>query len=285
MKLFRFGPVGAEKPGVRLEDGAYDVSAFGEDYGESFFGGNGPARLAEWLAAHRGACPRVGDEVRIGAAVARPSKIVCVGLNFRGHAEETGAKIPDEPVLFMKASTAQCGPFDQLVLPRGSRATDWEVELAIVIGTRARYVSKTRALEHVAGYVLHNDYSEREHQKDRGGQWVKGKSADGFAPMGPWLALRSAVDPFDTELWLSVNGESMQRSSTADLIFDVPTLVAYISEFMTLLPGDVISTGTPAGVGMGRTPPRYLRPGDVVEYGATGLGSARQTVVAAPNDA
>jgi 2-keto-4-pentenoate hydratase/2-oxohepta-3-ene-1,7-dioic acid hydratase in catechol pathway len=265
---------------VHLEHRALDVSAFGEDYDERFFGSDGPRRLAGWLESQAGACPAVAADVRIGPPLARPSKIVCVGLNFRGHAEETFAKLPTEPVLFMKASSAQSGPTDPLMLPRGSRCTDWEVELAIVIGARARYVPKARALEHVAGYMLHNDYSERDHQKERGGQWVKGKSADGFSAMGPWLALPNAVDPFATELWLTLNGEQMQRSSTSDMIFDVPTLVSYISDFMTLLPGDVISTGTPAGVGMGRTPPRYLQPSDVVEYGATGLGSARQEVVA-----
>ncbi len=284
MKLFRFGSIGREKPGVRTDDGAFDVSAFGEDYGESFFGSDGPSRLRAWFVNNGKGCPRVADSERIAPAVVRPSKLVCVGLNFRGHAAETGAQIPSEPVLFMKASSALAGPNDALVLPRGSRATDWEVELALVIGAKARYVSKAEAPKHIAGYVLHNDYSERDHQKDRGGQWVKGKSADGFAPLGPWLALPDAVDAFDTALWLSVNGEPMQRSSTSDLIFDVPTLVSYISEFMTLLPGDVISTGTPAGVGAGKTPPRYLEPGDVVEYGATGLGSARH-VVRAPESA
>jgi 2-keto-4-pentenoate hydratase/2-oxohepta-3-ene-1,7-dioic acid hydratase in catechol pathway len=282
MKLFRFGPVGGEKPGVRTDDGAlFDVSAFGEDYGEAFFGSDGPGRLRAWFASNGKGCPRVGGGERTASAVTRPSKLVCVGLNFRSHAAETGAQIPTEPVLFMKASSALAGPNDELTLPRGSRATDWEVEFALVIGKRARYVSKADAPKHIAGYVLHNDYSERDHQKERGGQWVKGKSADGFAPLGPWLVLPDAVNPFDTELWLSVNGEEMQRSSTSDLIFDVPTLVSYISEFMTLLPGDVISTGTPAGVGMGKTPPRYLRPGDVVEYGATGLGSAKHQVIAA----
>jgi len=279
MKLFRFGPLGREKPGVRSDDGAFDVSSFGEDYDEAFFGSDGPARLGAWFAEKGKGCPLVGDGERIASPVCRPSKIVCVGLNFRGHAAETHAKTPNEPVLFMKASSALAGPNDSLTLPRGSRATDWEVEFALVIGKKARYVSKADASKHVAGYVLHNDYSERDHQKERGGQWVKGKSADGFAPLGPWLALPDAVNPFDTELWLSVNGEEMQRSSTADMIFDVPTLVSYISEFMTLLPGDVISTGTPAGVGAGKNPPRYLKPGDVVEYGATGLGSAKHRVL------
>jgi 2-keto-4-pentenoate hydratase/2-oxohepta-3-ene-1,7-dioic acid hydratase in catechol pathway len=280
MKLFRFGRAGSERPGIRDETGAYDVSAFGEDYGEAFFGSDGPARLGAWFSNNRARCPFVRDTERVGPPVARPSKIVCVGLNFRSHAEETGAKLPTEPVLFMKASSAQAGPYDRLVLPRGSRCTDWEVEFAFVIAARASYVPKERALEHIAGYLLHNDYSEREYQKERGGQWVKGKSADGFAPMGPWVAPPESINPFDTKLWLSVNGETMQESNTSDLIFDVPTLVSYISEFMTLLPGDVVSTGTPAGVGMGRNPPRYLRPGDVVEYGATGLGTAKHAVVA-----
>jgi 2-keto-4-pentenoate hydratase/2-oxohepta-3-ene-1,7-dioic acid hydratase in catechol pathway len=202
-------------------------------------------------------------------------------LNFRDHAEETKAAIPPEPIVFSKATSALCGPHDDLMLPRGSTKTDWEVELAVVIGKRASYVDEESASEHVAGYVLHNDYSEREFQLEHGGQWVKGKSADTFAPLGPFLATRDELGDADAlEMWLKVNGETCQQSSTANLIFRVPFLVSYLSRFMTLLPGDVISTGTPAGVGMGMNPPRFLRAGDVVELGIAGLGSSRQRVVA-----
>jgi 2,4-didehydro-3-deoxy-L-rhamnonate hydrolase len=280
VKLFRFGEPGRERIGLLSEKaGRVDVSGFGEDYGEAFFGTDGLARLARWYEQHGAECPSVGADERIGAVVARPSKIVCVGLNFRDHAAETGAQLPDEPMLFTKSTTALSGPYDDLPLPRGSRKTDWEVELALVIGKRARYVEKSRWREYVAGFTLMNDYSEREHQKERGGQFVKGKSADGFAPLGPLLVTPDEV-PFEKlSLKLRVNGQLMQDGNTSDLIFDVPTLVSHISEFMTLLPGDVISTGTPAGVGAGRTPPRFLQPGDVVEYEGEVLGAARQRVL------
>lgn len=280
MKLFRFGPIGAEKPGLITDTGRVDVSAFGEDYDEKFFGSGGIERLSSWYAENRERCRRVGADERIGPAICRPSKIVCVGRNYREHAKETGAEVPAEPLLFMKATSALSGPYDDVVIPRGSKKTDWEVELAVVIGKRARYVPKERALEYVAGYVLHNDYTERAFQRDRGGQWVKGKSSDTFAPIGPFVATPDEIDPSALGLWLSVNGVMMQQGTTADLIFDVPTLISYASEFMSLLPGDVLSTGTPAGVGFGREPPVFLRPGDVVEYGIDGLGEARQTVVA-----
>ena len=281
MKLFRFGPVGAEKPGVLVDGlGRLDVSAFGEDYGESFFATDGPARQARFVAAHLERCPQVAVDARIGPAIARPSKIVCVGLNYRDHALETGAQIPTEPVLFMKASSAVCGPYDDLLLPRGSLKTDWEVELGVVIGKTARYVEEAAALEHVAGYVLLNDYSERAFQKERGGQFTKGKSADTFAPIGPFLVTADALDAADLRLWLTVNEEPCQDSRTSALLFSVPQLIAYISSFMTLLPGDVLSTGTPAGVGAGRKPPSFLQPGDVVEFGIDGLGEARQVVIA-----
>jgi len=206
---------------------------------------------------------------------------VCIGLNYRDHARETKAKIPEEPIIFFKATTAWSGPDDDLVLPRGSVKTDWEVELAVVIGRAARYVAKETALEHVAGFVLHNDYSEREHQLERGGQWSKGKSADTFAPLGPFLATRDEIaDPHRLDIWLRVDGELRQKSSTVNMIFDVPALVSYVSQFMTLLPGDVISTGTPPGVGLGMKPsPVYLQAGDVVELGIEGLGESRQRVV------
>ncbi|HVU51499.1 MAG TPA: fumarylacetoacetate hydrolase family protein [Polyangia bacterium] len=281
MKLIRFGAAGAERPGVVLADGTLvDASAFGEDWNERFFGSDGLGRLAKWIAANGAGAPRVPAGTRLGPAVARPSKIVCIGLNYRGHAAETNAAIPQEPIVFQKASSAWAGASDDLVLPRGSVKTDWEIELAFVIGARASYVEPAAALEHVAGFALMNDYSEREYQIERGGQWTKGKSADGFASFGPHLVTRDAFPEFGrSRLWLKVNGEMKQDSRTDDLIFDVPTLVSYLSRFMTLLPGDVVSTGTPAGVGMGHKPPVYLKPGDVVEYGVEGLGEARQRIV------
>lgn len=279
MKLFRFGEVGHERPGLLSpERGRVDVSAFGEDYGESFFASDGVGRLRAWYAEHGRECPSVGADERLGPPILRPSKIVCVGLNYRAHAHETGAEPPREPMLFMKSTTALAGPYDDVPLPRGSRKTDWEVELALVIAKRARYVERAAWRDYVAGFALMNDYSEREHQKERGGQFVKGKSADGFAPLGPLLVTPDELVPENVDLKLWVSGELMQDGSTSDMIFDVPTLVSHISEFMTLLPGDVISTGTPAGVGAGRSPQRYLREGDVVEYEAAPLGAARQRI-------
>ncbi len=281
MKLFRFGPADHEHPGVVLPDGQHiDVTHFGEDYDESFFAANGPARLAHWLTLHVQNCPRVDSNTRFGPCVKRPSKIVCVGLNYAKHAAETNAPVPAEPILFYKATTAICGPDDNIVIPKKSEKTDWEVELAVIIGKRASYVDLDKAMDYVAGYALHNDYSERAWQLERGGQWVKGKSADTFAPLGPYLVTKDDLpEPNALPLWLTVNGERLQDSNTDDMIFDVPTLVSYISQFMTLLPGDVISTGTPAGVGLGLNPPRYLKPGDVVELGIEGLGQQRQEAV------
>ena len=281
MKLIRFGAPGRERPGVQLEDGTRrDVSAFGSDFDESFLGSNGPQRLREWLA-RQGDLPLVAATERLGPPIVRPSKIVCIGLNYRDHAAETGAAIPGEPVIFFKATTALCGPNDPLVIPRGATKVDWEVELAVVIGEVARYVPADEAARCIAGYALHNDYSERSFQLERGGQWSKGKSADTFAPLGPFLATPDEVrDPQGLGMWLAVNGETRQRSSTANMIFDVRTLVGYVSQFMTLLPGDVISTGTPAGVGLGMKPePVYLRAGDVVTLGIEGLGESRQDVM------
>jgi 2-keto-4-pentenoate hydratase/2-oxohepta-3-ene-1,7-dioic acid hydratase in catechol pathway len=281
MRLIRFGERGSECPGVlRPDDTRIDVSAFGEDWDEGFFASDGPARLELWLAEHAARCPVVGEGVRLGPCIARPSKIVCIGLNYAGHVRETGAAVPAEAVIFFKSTTALCGPNDDVVIPCGSRKTDWEVELAVVIGRRATYVPEERAMDHVAGYALHNDYSERDWQLEHGGQWAKGKSFDTFAPIGPFLATRDEIpDPHGLRLWLTVNGEPLQESSTSDLIFGIPALVGYLSQFMTLLPGDLISTGTPAGVGLGLEPPRYLKPGDVVELGIDGLGSARQRAV------
>jgi 2-keto-4-pentenoate hydratase/2-oxohepta-3-ene-1,7-dioic acid hydratase in catechol pathway len=278
MKLIRFGPPGRERPGLILPDGRrIDASGCANDYDEAFFGSDGLERLARWLAHDGVAAPVVPDDERLGPPICRPSKIVCVGLNYRDHARESGMAIPDEPVLFFKATSAIVGPNDDVIIPKNGAKVDWEVELAVVIGRGAAYVERERALEHVAGYVLHNDYSERAFQLERGGQWVKGKSCDTFAPLGPFLATPDEIpDVHDLPLWLKLNGETKQCGSTRELIFDVPTLVSYISEFMTLLPGDVISTGTPAGVGLGQRPPRYLVAGDEVELGIEGLGTARQ---------
>jgi len=281
MKLIRFGEIGREKPGVLLEDGTrLDASGFGADYDEEFFATDGLTKLRNWLARQGASALRVRRSVRLGAPICRPSKIVCIGLNFRDHAEESGMEIPKEPVIFFKATSALVGPNDPLVIPKNATKVDWEVELAIVVEKKASYVSRKNAMDYIAGFVLHNDYSERSFQLERGGQWVKGKSADSFAPLGPFLATKDEIEDFNQlGMWLKVNGEFRQRGSTSKMIFDVPSLVAYVSEFMTLLPGDVISTGTPPGVGLGMKPPQYLKPGDVVELGIEGLGESRQQVV------
>lgn len=280
MRLFRFGPQGQERPGVWYEGKKIDVSGFCQDYGQDFFGTDGPSRLAEWLKKHADSCSIVADSERLGACVAIPSKIICVGMNYARHALETGAQPPSEPVLFFKSTTALNGPNDPVTIPKSSEKTDWEVELAVIIGKKASYVELKDAYDHIAGYAIHNDYSERAFQLERGGQWVKGKSADTFAPIGPWLVTRDEVpEEGNLRLWLDVNGRRMQDSNTADLIFNVPYLVHYISQFMTLLPGDVISTGTPEGVGLGQKPtPWYLKPGDVVRLGIDQLGEQEQTL-------
>tara|TARA_B100001175_G_scaffold305162_1_gene301971 strand:+ start:4766 stop:5614 length:849 start_codon:yes stop_codon:yes gene_type:complete len=280
MKLIRFGNIENEKPGVLLDNGQkIDVSDFGSDYDEKFFGADGPKKLKEWLYHHQEECPKINDNLRLGPPICRPSKIVCVGLNYAKHAQESGMEVPSEPVLFFKASSAIIGPYDEVILPKNSKKSDWEVELAIVIGAKASYVSEDNAMNHVAGYLLHNDISEREYQLERSGQWVKGKSCDTFAPLGPFLVTKDEIkDPHNLDLWLRLNGETMQDSNTSDLIFGIPKLVSYISEFMTLLPGDVISTGTPFGVGLGLDPQMYLKDGDEMELGIQGLGIARQKV-------
>lgn len=281
MKLIRFGAEGQEKPGLQLQDKRIDVSAFGEDYTEDFLATHGLTRLQNWLTEHQDQCPIIPDTIRLGAPIKRPSKLVCVGLNYAMHAKESGMEVPKEPVLFFKSTTAIVGPNDDLIIPKNSTKTDWEVELAIVIGKKASYVSKADALDYVAGYVLHNDYSEREFQIERGGQWVKGKSCDTFAPLGPFIATKDEIpNANNLNLWLKVNDEMMQNSSTSDFVFDIETVVSYISQYMTLLPGDIISTGTPFGVGLGLSPQRYLKPGDVVELGIEGLGSSKQHVKA-----
>ncbi|MGI4742998.1 MAG: fumarylacetoacetate hydrolase family protein [Janthinobacterium lividum] len=281
MKLIRYGRAGQEKPGVLLHDQRYDVSAFGQDYTEEFFATDGLRRLAAFLAAHAGALPPIDAAERLGPPVARPSKILCIGLNYADHARETGATPPAEPVLFMKSTTAYVGPNDNIIIPKNSVKTDWEVELAVVVGQRASYVEESDAENYIAGYVLHNDVSEREFQLERSGTWDKGKGCDTFAPVGPFLATPDELgDLNNLRLWLTVNGQPMQDGTTANLIFKVPFLISYLSQFMTLLPGDIISTGTPAGVGLGFNPPIYLKPGDVVELGIDGLGTSRQVVQA-----
>jgi 2-keto-4-pentenoate hydratase/2-oxohepta-3-ene-1,7-dioic acid hydratase in catechol pathway len=279
MKLIRFGEAGKEKTGVIINDKKYDTSAFGEDYGEVFFENDGLTRLGYFL--EDSLLPEITEDVRLGSPLARPSKIVCIGLNYIDHAKETNATPPTEPVIFMKSTTAIVGPNDNIVIPKNSVKTDWEVELAVVIGKKASYVSEVDAMNYVAGYLLHNDVSEREFQIERGGTWDKGKGCDTFAPMGPFFATKDEIaDPHNLRLWLKVNGKIMQDGNTSNFIFNLPHLISYTSQFMTLLPGDIISTGTPAGVGLGMKPPFYLKAGDVIELGIDGLGEAKQTLVA-----
>jgi 2-keto-4-pentenoate hydratase/2-oxohepta-3-ene-1,7-dioic acid hydratase in catechol pathway len=279
MQLVRIGEFENEKPTILIDGRYLDVSAHVQDYNESFFAGDGLGKLAHLAATVE--LPEIKNPQRIGSCVARPSKIICVGLNYADHARETGAEIPTEPILFFKSTTALSGPFDNVVIPKGSTKTDWEVELAIVIGKKAQYVSETEAYDYVAGYCLHNDYSEREYQLERGGNWSKGKGCDTFAPLGPVLVTKDEIkDVHNLPMWLDVNGKRFQTSNTDQLIFNVPQVVSYISQFMTLLPGDVISTGTPHGVGLGFKPPIYLQPGDVVTLGMEGLGEQKQTAIA-----
>lgn len=287
MRLIRFGEAGQEKSGLELAAGTrIDVSAFGEDYNEDFFATDGLQRLEEWVENNEKNCPIISSDLRLGPPITRPSKIVCVGLNYAKHAAESGMAVPTEPVLFFKATSSIIGPNDPVMLPKGSEKSDWEVELAVVIGKRTSYVSKEEALDYVAGYMLHNDVSERAFQLEMQGQWVKGKSCDTFAPIGPFLVTKSEIaDPHNLDLWLKVNGEQLQHSNTSDLIFDIPEVLSYISQFMTLLPGDIISTGTPFGVGLGLNPPRFLKAGDVMELGIEGLGVSRQEVIPFQKDA
>lgn len=283
MKLIRYGDPGKEKPGLIINDARFDVSEFISDYDENFFEANGLAKLKTIVAEKT--LKEVSRDIRLGSPVARPSKIICIGLNYSDHAAESQMQLPSEPVIFFKATTAVVGPNDELVIPKNSKKTDWEVELAVVIGKKASYVDEAVAINYIAGYVLHNDYSEREFQLERMGQWVKGKSCDTFAPLGPYLATTDEIpDTNDMRLWLTVNGKMMQDGNTKNLVFKVPYLVSYVSHFMTLLPGDIISTGTPAGVGLGQKPePVYIKPGDVIELGIHGLGSSRQVAVSYNN--
>lgn len=284
MKLIRFGKAGKEQPGIQSKTGKYlDCSAFGEDWNEDFFTNNGLARLQEWLHANEETLHEIPAGSRLGSPIARPSKIICIGLNYRQHAIESGMTVPEVPIIFMKATSSLCGPFDPILIPKNSVKTDWEVELAVVIGKRAKYVSKENAMDYVAGYCVHNDVSERDFQLHHGGQWVKGKSADNFAPLGPVLVTKTEIqDPHNLRLWLKLNGKMLQDSNTSDLVFDIPELIEHLTQYMTLLPGDVISTGTPAGVGLGLTPPTYLKDGDVVELGIEGLGEAKQVAINDP---
>ncbi|NQY11043.1 MAG: fumarylacetoacetate hydrolase family protein [Flavobacteriales bacterium] len=281
MKLIRLGEEGKEIPAVLNEEGKrLDVSAFCANYDEQFFGDDGVNKLQEWLKDNAASCPVVDDSVRIGCPVARPSKVIAIGLNYSSHAKETGMEPPPEPIIFFKSTTSVCGPNDNIIIPRNSKKTDWEVELGVVIGKKASYITEAEANDYIAGYTLINDVSEREFQLERAGQWVKGKSNDNFTPIGPWLVTKDeAGDVGNLDLWLNVNGERKQGSNTSDMIFTVPFIVSYLTNFMTLLPGDVITTGTPFGVGMGLKPQQFLKPGDVVELGVENLGEARQGVV------
>ncbi len=279
MKLLRHGPSGAEKPGLLHVDGTIrDLSGLVPDIGGAVLSEAGLAMLRGVDAA---ALPVVAAGTRLGPCVAGTGKFICIGLNYADHAAESGMAVPPEPVIFMKATSAICGPNDPIIIPRTSVKTDWEVELAVIIGTKAKYVSEDQALAHVAGYAVTNDVSERAFQTERAGQWTKGKSCDNFGQIGPWLVTRDEVpNPQDLAMWLTVNGEKMQNGSTRTMVYGVAHVVSYLSQFMTLHPGDVISTGTPPGVGMGMKPPRYLKAGDVVELGIAGLGQQRQDVIA-----
>jgi 2-keto-4-pentenoate hydratase/2-oxohepta-3-ene-1,7-dioic acid hydratase in catechol pathway len=283
MKLIRYGEPGKERPGVIIDDRWFDISNYFNDYDEKFFEGDGIALLNKLITEAE--LKEVSRDARLGSPIARPSKIICIGLNYSDHAKESNMSLPAEPVIFFKATTAIVGPNDNLIIPKNSKKTDWEVELAVVIGKKTSYVNEKDAMDHVAGYLLHNDYSEREFQLERSGQWVKGKSCDSFAPLGPWLATKDEIDDVNNlRLWLTVNGKMMQDGNTKNLVFNIPKLVSYLSQFMTLLPGDVISTGTPAGVGLGQKPePVYIKEGDVIELGIEGLGSSRQVAIAYDN--
>lgn len=279
MKLLRHGPRGAERPGILHKDGSIrDLTGLVPDIGGAVLSDAGLAMLR---GIDAGTLPVVDPATRLGPCVAGTGKFICIGLNYADHAAESGMAVPPEPVIFMKATSAICGPNDPIVIPRGSEKTDWEVELAIIIGKPAKYVSEDEAMAHVAGYAVTNDVSERAFQTERSGQWTKGKSCDNFGQIGPWLVTRDEVaDPQDLKMWLKVNGQTMQDGSTRTMVYGVKYLVSYLSQFMTLHPGDVISTGTPPGVGLGMKPPRYLKPGEVVELGIEGLGSQRQDVIA-----
>lgn len=281
MKLLRHGPAGAERPGLLHSDGTIrDLTGLVPDISGAVLGDAGVAMLRGIDAT---TLPVIAPDTRLGPCVAGTGKLICIGLNYADHAAESGMAVPPEPVIFMKATSAICGPNDPILIPRGSVKTDWEVELAVIIGTKAKYVSEADAMNHVAGFCLANDVSERSFQAERAGQWTKGKSCDNFGPLGPWLVTRDEIaDPQALAMWLTVNGKTMQNGSTRTMVYGVRHLVSYLSQFMTLHPGDVISTGTPPGVGLGMKPPQYLKPGDVVELGIEGLGTQRQIVMGDP---
>lgn len=286
MKLIRFGPKGKELPGIKIDDStSIDVSAFINDYNESFFENNDLEKLKKWLSINIDSCPKISNKTRLGPPLVRPSKIICVGLNYSKHANESGMAVPKEPVLFFKSTTSIIGPFDDVIIPKNSDKTDWEVELALVIGKKASYIDPGQVKDHIFGYVLHNDISERSFQLEREGQWVKGKSCDTFAPLGPYLVTKDEIkNANNLNLWLKLNGEIMQKSNTSDFIFKINEVVSYISQFMTLLPGDIISTGTPSGVGLGFDPPKFLKNNDIMELSVEGLGVSKQKVKSYKND-
>lgn len=280
MKLFRFGDIGQEKPGIIIDEKWLNVSPYLQDYNEAFFENKGLEKLEQLLIEIKNDLIEIPPSARIASCVARPSKIVCIGLNFADHAKESGAEIPKEPIIFFKSTTSLSGPNDEVIIPKNSVKTDWEVELAFVIGKKASYVEEADAMDYVAGYCLHNDISEREFQLERGGNWSKGKGCNTFAPLGPILVTKDEIEDVNNlNMWLNVNGQPFQNSNTKQLIFKIPTIVSYLSQFMTLLPGDVISTGTPSGVGLGFKPPIYLKEGDVMELGIEGLGTQKQKAV------
>ncbi len=281
MKLFRYKENNSTKPGIIINDMMYDASAFVKDYNEDFFANDGLKKLEASTQQSKTELKELNGNIIFDSCVARPSKIICIGLNYIDHAKEIGSEPPKEPVIFLKSTTALCGPFDNIIIPKHSRKTDWEVELAVIISKKASYVSEDEAMNFVTGYCLHNDVSEREFQMERGGTWDKGKGCDTFAPMGPWLVTKDEIKNIDSlKLWLKVNGELMQDGNTVNLIFKVPFIISYVSQFMTLLPGDIISTGTPAGVGLGKNPQVFLKAGDIIESGVDGLGNATQHVKA-----
>ena len=284
IQLFRYNTPSGAKPAIRTADGKMlDVSVYTADFDEAFFTSGGIPSLNQWLAKNQNKCRPVPASFTYSSCVARPSKIVAIGLNYMKHIQESGAAVPSEPVIFFKATTALCGPNDNLIIPKNSIKTDYEVELAIVIGKKASSIREEEALDHIAGYTIINDYSEREWQLEKPGvQWDKGKSADSFAPLGPWLVTPEEVgDPHKLNLWLKVNGEMRQNSNTSDMVYKVARLVSEVSKYMTLLPGDVIATGTPSGVGLGFKPPKYLKAGDVIELGIDKLGVQKQIAVSA----
>ncbi len=284
MKLFRYRKDNTTKPGIIIDEKMYDASSIVKDYNEEFFSNNELQKLTA-LIQYTSQLKQLNDDVIFDSCVARPSKIVCIGLNYSDHAKEVVSTPPTEPVIFLKSTTALSGPNDDIIIPKHSKKTDWEVELAIVIGSKASYVSEDEAMNYIAGFCLHNDVSEREFQMERGGTWDKGKGCDTFAPIGPWLVTKDEIQNADAlKLWLKVNGEMMQDGNTGNLIFKIPFLISYVSQFMTLLPGDIISTGTPAGVGLGKNPPIYLKAGDIIDLGIDGLGTATQHVRAYENN-